>query len=82
MHIEMILLNDTVEVQKHGYFMVEKNTVFCYCVWWETKCSIGCRSQQAVEAIIKDCFNRSHAVRCGETENSDKWFDFFKLKFI
>jgi len=27
---------------------------------------IGCRKSESAEAIIHDCFNRSHAVNCGK----------------
>ena len=26
----------------------------------------GCRRAESAEAIIRDCFNRSHAVNCGK----------------
>jgi hypothetical protein len=61
--IRMILLRDMVQAPNNGYFMV-KNCLFSHANFIFEHI-IGCKSQ-SIEAIINDCFNRSHAVRCGE----------------
>ncbi len=59
----MILLRDTIRVLNYGYFMVSY-TLFTILILFLK--IIGCRRSESADAIIVDCFNRSHAVNCGK----------------
>ena len=72
--IEMILLSDTIKALNNGYFTVSYR-LFLNTVFVISSLSMkGCRKSESTDAIIRDGFNRSHAVNCGTSSLS-----FFKI---
>ena len=62
--IEMILLSDTIKALNNGYFTVSYR-LFLNTVFVISSLSMkGCRKSESTDAIIRDGFNRSHAVNC------------------
>ena len=72
---------DTARAQNNGCFTV--SGVPSLCGGLIVNCNLGCKSD-SIEAIINDCFNRSHATRCGQSLLPFPWMtlNVFRLLII
>ena len=70
--------NVMVKVPNNGCFTVRSNVFSSTRFDRNGSLSSGCRGQSA-EMIIKDCFNRGHATRCGSFV--ERFFRLFSQRF-